>query len=195
MDLFIFDNIINRSGFAGPMNLLVCIQLIILSHLDATNNKDVSIPINSVIELLSSSNADISDEMGQLQELAQGYVLHLYIFIINHNEKRLYHLNPTRALENQQEICSYLVFDKSNRSFYAFYAHDHIQKRQTIFPLDDTHTLRSFEVLVDAYNWPSDINTNKQISHQDVVMTDSENDAEGSVPAADFDDGIGLYNI
>ena len=191
MDLFIFYNI-NRPDFAGPMNLSVCISFIILGYINATDNEVLCMPLDSVIELLSKSNADIGDEMDQLQKLAQIYFLHLYICIINHNKKGFYFVNPMRTQEDQQQVRSCLVFDKNNRSFYAFYVHDNNQKKQTIFPLDDAHTLRSFEDLVDTYNWPSNINTNKEISHQDIVMTDPENDEEESVPAADFDRSIGL---
>ncbi|CAF3115622.1 unnamed protein product [Rotaria sp. Silwood2] len=175
-----------RPGLAGPMNLLVCIQFIRISHCKATN-KPNNIDLDNIIEILSTNNADIDDEIDRLQKLATEYLFNFYICIIDENEKRFYNLNATSVDENQTWHRACLVFDKCNRSFYAFHVRDNNHKCQTIFPTDDTHILRLFEDTVEVYKWPYNFDRKKSISYQDVSMDDTENTS--TPPHINYDPG------
>ncbi|CAF1344385.1 unnamed protein product [Rotaria magnacalcarata] len=167
----------NRSGLAGPMNWLVCVYFIALSHINADTNQPINVNLDSVIDFLSTSNAEIGDEIDKLQELAIICFFNLDICIINQNEKKFYNIDATSIPNNQNWPRVYLVFDKNNRSFYPFYKRDSNEnnKIQTIFPVNDTHIFKLFQDSVEIYKWPCcQINTMQNMSHEDISMSDQE---------------------
>ncbi|CAF4309077.1 unnamed protein product, partial [Rotaria magnacalcarata] len=135
------------SGLAGPMNLLVCIHFIILSHMNANTNQPTNITLDSVIDFLLTNNTQIGDEMDELQILAIKYLFNLDICIINQNEKTFYKIDATSMPSNQTWPRAYLVFDKNNRSFYPFYKRENNNnnKIQTLFPVNDSHISKLFQ--------------------------------------------------
>ncbi len=102
----------------------------------------------------------------------------MYVCIKNQNEKRLYDLNVTAAEGSQQWPRACVIFDRYNGSFYAFYVSDTNNKNQTVFPMNDTYTLRSFEDLVYSYNWPRDGEAIQQTPGEDSSIVDQHNDEE-----------------
>ncbi|CAF4842062.1 unnamed protein product [Rotaria sp. Silwood1] len=171
-----------RPGLAGPMNLSVCIGFILMCHTNTPSDEHFSVDTNRIVDMLSTNNADIDDEIDRLQEFANQNLLNLYTCIINQNEKRFYNMNATSVEENQtwSRVC--LVFDKNNHSFYVFYVRDNNEKNHTMFSMDDTHILKLFENSVEVYTWPGDFATVKQISDQDISMTD-----EGKISTSPID--------
>ncbi|CAF2898072.1 unnamed protein product [Rotaria sp. Silwood2] len=163
-----------RTGLAGPMNLLVCIGFIIMCHTNATSDEHFSVDTDKIVDMLSTNNADIDDEIDQLEELAKRNLLNFYTCIINQNEKSFYYMNATSVEENQTWSRACLVFDKNYRSFYVFYVRDNNQKNHTMFSMNDKHILKLFEDSVEVYKWPGDFDTIKQMSDQDISMSDEE---------------------
>ncbi|CAF3355495.1 unnamed protein product [Rotaria socialis] len=175
------------SGLAGPMNFLVCVYFIILSHINADTNQPINVNLDSVIDFLSTSNAEIGDEIDKLQELAIKCLFNLDLCIINQNEKKFYNIDATSIPNNQSWPRAYLVFDKNNRSFYPFYKRDSNKnnKIQTIFPVNDTHIFKLFQDSVDIYNWPCcQINTVQNMSCEDISMSDQESSTTFHMNAA-----------
>ncbi|CAF3699685.1 unnamed protein product [Rotaria sordida] len=139
------------------------------------------IDTDRIVDWLSMNNTDIDDEIDQLQELAKQYFLNLYICIINQNQKSYYYMDATSVEVNQTWSRACLVFDKNNRSFYAFYVRNNNSKKHTKFSLDDTHILRLFEDSVEAYKWPGNYDTIKEMPDQDISMIDQEKISTASI--------------
>ncbi len=180
---------------AGPYNSSVCIHFIVLCHISNTAADPINIDLNyDLLEILSINNIDVDDEMDKLQNLAKKYYFNLYICIINQNEKKFYYLNATSVQENQQWPLACLIYNKRNRSFYPFFIRDNNKKYHTIFPLDDTHTLRLFEDLTDSYNWSDQFHTIQQLSDQDTSVSDEQNIEEENAVITNVNLHTGLYN-
>ncbi len=174
---------------AGPYNSSVCIHFIILCHIsnEATNPINVDLD-DSLLEILSTNNIDVGDEMSKLQNLAKEYYFNPYICIIDQNEKKIDYLNTIFVQNNEQWSYACLVYDKQNRLFYPFFIRDNNKKYRTTFPMNDTHPLQSFEDLV-ACTWPSYFQTIQQSS------IDQQNDEKENALTNNVNHDASTYNI
>ncbi len=172
---FFSSNIINRSHFAGPMTLFACIHFIQLCKTNLMANERLQMNVDDILEIFSTNSSDFNNELVQLYELAKEYFLNLYICIIEQNGKYFYSLNSVSEQENQELLRAFLVYDKRNRSFYAFYRDDN-NTRYTTFSTDDTFSLESFKNSVDRYNWPGYFGTMQPLSDQDISVLHEQSD-------------------
>ncbi len=171
---------------AGPFNSSFSIHSIVLCDISNKTTDQITVYLDDgLLQILSTNNINVDDELDKIKNLATKYSFNLYICIIDHNEKKIDYFNTMFEQENSQwHDRAYLVYDKQNRTFYPFFKRDNNEKYYTIFQMDDRHTLSVFEDLV-AETWPS------YIFQGDTLILDEEE----NTPTINANHHTGLYNI
>jgi len=132
----------------------------------------------ALFAIILSRDTILDNAMNRLQEFANKFALNLYICTIDNNGIQFDERKTTTVHEDGTFYRTFLVFDKRYQNFYSFYVCDTNNKNQTVFPVDDTYTLRLFEDLVYSYNWPSNSEAIQQSPGEDSSIVDQHNDAE-----------------
>ncbi len=174
------------------MTLFACIHFIMLTTIKASVTGYIGDYLVELFAIILSRDTILDDVMNRLQEFANKFALNLHICTIDNNGIQFDERKTTTVNENGTFYRTFLVFDKRYQNFYSFYVCDTNNKNQTVFPMNDTYTLRSFEDLVYSYNWPRDGEAIQQTPGEDSSIVDQHNDEE-NVSTIINNRPIGLY--
>lgn len=145
-------------------------------------NEHIRVYLGHIFKFLLSHDTILNNEIDKLQEFADMCAINLYIYIIKPNGGDFLHVFTTTAQKSGESSRAFLVFDKANRNCYPFYIYNNQHKTiQTVFPKNDTYTVRLFEDLVASYNWPDHCQTRQEVDQQNdkEVTTNVDRHREG----------------
>jgi hypothetical protein len=160
-------------------------------------NEHIGVYLKEIFQTLLSHDTILDNQLVRLQEFANKFVLNLYVCIINQSGIEFRHLSTTSVQKNGNSSRAFLVLDERNGNCYPFYAYDNNHREQTVFPMNDTYTMRLFEDLAASNHCSGHFQIVQQSPNQDKSLADQRDDEEANAAITTTTYGnppTGLYN-